>query len=146
VKENTLGQRLRGEDVSVNLLVDGVAQVFVNINSFEFQSVTEVKEEGYLGEHSDRYDEIYKGYSGNFKMHNSGGELFTFLTIVKDRAQRRTPGVVINIKATLVFPSGERVRVILKNAFFETSGIATGSRDAYAESTIPFKGSDWKPL
>jgi hypothetical protein len=130
----------------VAVLADGDLQLFTDINSFEMTNVTEVKEEGYLGEKSDRYDEIYKGYSGSFKMHNSTGAILDFLEVIKDRAQRRTPGVVINIKATLAFPNGDRTRVILSDAFFDASGVNFGSRDAYGETTVAFKGTDWRQL
>lgn len=139
-------QRLKGQEIEVSVLVDGAAQVFTDINGFEMQSVTETKEEGYLNEKTNRYDEFFKGYSGNFKMHNSSGELFKFMAIIKDRAQRRTPFVKINIKATLNFPSGDKARVILSDAFFDEQGIAVSGRDAYAESTINFKGSDYRVL
>ena len=141
-----VAQRIKGEEVELNVIADGKVVTFTDINSFEMASVTETKEEGYLGEKSDRYDEFYKGYTGSFKMHNSTGELFDFLQTIKDRAQRRTPGVVINVKATLNFPSGERKRVILTDAFFETSGIGFGSRDAYGESSFSFKGSEYRVL
>jgi hypothetical protein len=55
------------------------------------------------------------------------------------KAQRALP-------CTLNFPSGDRSRVNLNDAFFEAMGASTGSRDAYAESTISFKGSDYRVL
>jgi hypothetical protein len=139
-------QRIKGQEVEVNVLVDGVTSVFTDINSFEMMSVTETTEEGYLGEKANRYDEFYKGYTGSIKMHNSNGELFKFQNIVKDRAQRRTPGVVINIKATLNFPNGDRSRVMLNDAFFDEMGVSFGSRDAYGETSLGFKGTDFKVL
>lgn len=139
-------QRIKGQEVEVSVLTNGVTSVFTDIQSFEMMSVTETKEEGYLGEKADRYDEFYKGYTGSFKMHNSNGELFKFQNIVKDRAQRRTPGVTINVKATLNFPNGDRSRVILNDAFFDSMGVAFGSRDAYGETTLNFKGTDFRVL
>ena len=139
-------QRIKGQEVEVNVVVDGKVQTFTDIQSFEMMSVTETKEEGYLGEKGNRYDEFYKGYTGNFKMHNSDGSVFTFLQAVKDRAQRRTPGTTINIKATLNFPSGDRARVLLSDAFFDEAGVAFGSRDAYGETSFSFKGSDYRVL
>ncbi len=140
-------QRIKGQEVEVSVLHDGVTSVFTDINSFEMMSVTETTEEGYLGEKANRYDEFYKGYTGSIKMHNSNGELFKFMNIIKDRAQRRTPGVVINIKATLNFPNQvDRPRVNLNDAFFDEMGIAFGARDAYAETTLNFKGTEFKVL
>lgn len=138
--------RIKGQDAEITVVSNGITSVFTDIQSFEMMSVTETKQEGYLGEKSDRYDEIYKGYTGSFKMHNSNGELFKFAAIVKDRAQRRTPGIKINVKATLNYPNGERSRVNLQDAFFDDMGINFGSRDGYGESTIHFKGSEYTVL
>lgn len=140
-------QRIKGQEVEVSVLADGVTTVFTDINSFEMMSVTETTEEGYLGEKANRYDEFYKGFTGSIQMHNSNGELFKFINIIKDRAQRRTPGVVINIKATLNFPNGvDRPRINLNDCFFDETGIAFGSRDAYGESSLNFKGTDFRVL
>lgn len=139
-------QRIKGQESSCIVIADGKSMEFTDIQSTEFTQDTETKEEGYLGEGSNRYDEIYKGYSGKIDMHNSSPELFTFLEIIKDRAQRRTPGTVINIKTTLAYPSGERVRIIMNDAFFDASGIAFSGRDAYGSTSIPFKGSEYRVL
>lgn len=138
--------RIRGQDVEVVVLADGRAQSFTDIQSSEFTSETETSEEGYLGEKSNRYDEIYKGYSGSLDLHNSSPATLDFLKIVKDRAQRRTPGVTINVKMTLAFPSGERKRIVMSDAFFDASGVSFGGRDEYGTTTIPFKGSDWRAI
>lgn len=139
-------QRIKGQEVEINVVADGQTVSFTDINSADFSSETETLEEGFLGEKNNRYDEIYKGYTGSISMQNSSPELFNFLQIVKDRAQRRTPGVVINVKMTLNFPSGERARVIMQDAFFDASGVSFGSRDAYGDTTIPFKGSEYRVL
>jgi len=139
-------QRIKGQEVSILVLKDGEIQQFTDIQSFDFTQEMETTEEGYLGEKANRYDDMYKGYSFNIEMHNSSPELFSFLEVLKDRAQRRTPGVVINIKATLNYPSGERARVILNDAFFDSSGINFGGRDQYGSTTIPGKGSEFRVI
>lgn len=139
-------QRIKGQETEILVLADGQAQSFTDIQSFEFSQETETLEEGYLGEKANRYDEIYKGYTFSMEMHNSSPELFNFLQILKDRAQRRTPGTTINIKTTLNFPNGDRSRVILNDAFFDASGISFGGRDEYGTTTIPGKGTDFRVL
>lgn len=139
-------QRIKGQEVEISVLVDGVTSTFTDINSFEMSSVTETTEEGYLGEKGNRYDEFYKGWTASIKMHNGNGEIFKFQGIIKDRAQRRTPAVQINIKATLNFPNGDRSRVILNDAFFDEMGVAFGSRDAYGETNLSAKGTDFRVL
>lgn len=140
-------QRIKGQEVSIAFVVDGETQAeFTDIQSAGFTSETEILEEQFLGEKANRYDEIYKGYSGDVAMHNSSPALFDFMQAIKDRAQRRTPGSVINVKMTLEFPSGQRARVILQDAFFDPQGIAFGSRSEYGATQFNFKGTDWRVL
>jgi hypothetical protein len=139
-------QRIKGQEVEISIVADGQTRTFTDIQSSEFSQETETTEEGYLGEKSNRYDEIYKGYTGNVSMHNSSPELLDFLQVIKDRAQRRTPGIVINVKMTLAFPSGERSRIIMQDAFFDASGISFGSRTDYGSTSIPFKGSEYRVI
>lgn len=139
-------QRIKGQEVEISIVADGKTRTFTDIQSADFSSETETLAEGYLGEKSDRYDEIYKGYSGSVSMHNSSDEILDFLSLIKDRAQRRTPGIVINVKMTLAFPSGLRRRIIMQDAFFDASGISFGSRTDYGSTSIPFKGSEWRNI
>ena len=141
------GQRIKGQEVEILFVKDGEVQSdFTDVQSFEFTSETEILEEMFLGEKANRYDEVYKGYAGAVSMHNSTPGLFDFMEAIKDRAQRRSPGTVINLKATLNFPSGARSRIILQDLFFDPQGIAFGSRTEYGSTTFNFKGTDWRHL
>ncbi len=136
-------QRIKGQEVEVLLVVDGeVNASLTDIQDFEVTREFESTSEGYLGEKSNRYDEFYNGYSGSMSLHMSDPGVFDFMQAVQDRAQRREPGTVINIKATLNFPSGERRRVLLQNAFFESIPLNVGGRGEYVSTSLSFKGAD----
>ena len=139
--------RIKGQEVEILLVVNGEIQsALTDIQSFEFNQELETTEEGYLGEKGNRYDEFYKGYSGSVSLHNHSPDLFTFFDFVKDRAQRREPGTIVNIKATLNYPSGERQRVLLQDAFFDTMGLSFGSRSEYGATTLNFKGTEFRHI
>lgn len=141
-------QRIKGQETELSVVVDGAVQSQLTdaIQSFEFTQEAETLEEGYLGEKSNRYDSIYKGYSFSIGLHNSSGGVFDFLNTLRDRDQRRTPGVVINIKTTLNFPSGERKRIILTDAFFDSAGLSFGGRSEYGTTTLTGKGTEYRVL
>lgn len=140
-------QRIKGQEVEVMLVVDGAAQsTLTDIQSFEMMLDFETLEEGFLGEKSNRFDEVYKGVSGSMEMHNSSPDTFTFFEKVKQRAQRQSPGTIVNVKATMNYPSGERRRVILQDVFFDPMGIAFGSRTDYGTTKLDFKGSEYRTL
>jgi len=140
-------QRIKGQEVEVLLVVDGEVQTsLTDIQSFEMMLDFETLQEGYLGEKNDRFDEIYKGVSGSISLHNSSPDTFSFFDTVKQRAQRQSPGTVVNVKATLNYPSGERRRVIVQDAFFDPMGIAFGSRSEYGSTKLDFKASEFRTL
>ena len=140
-------QRIKGQETEVSIIADGrVQSQLTDVQSFEFVQETATLEEGYLGEKSNRYDEIYNGFTFSMDLHNSTGGLFDFLATIRDRAQRRTPSVVVNIKTTLNFPSGERKRVILNDVFFDAGGLNFAGREAYGTSTLSGKGSEYRGL
>lgn len=136
-------QRIKGQEVEVLLVVGGQARdTITDVRSFELALKFDLLQEGYLGETTDRYDEIFRGARGRMELHIENETIFTFFTSVLDRAQRRVPGTQINIKATLNFPNGDRPRVIIQNAFFGEMPLGFGSRSDYGAVTLEFSSSD----
>lgn len=141
------GQRIKGQETEVLFVVDNAVESgFTDVQSFEMEQQTETLQEGYLGEKTDRYDEIMKGVSFSVGMHSSDATVLKFMETIRDRATRRTPGTQINIKTTLNFPSGERARVILTDCFFDPMGLNFGGRDEYGATTVSGKCSSWRRL
>ncbi len=57
-----MAQRIKGQEIEVRLIVDGVLQsTLTDIRSFEVTPKLEKLEEQYLGETTMRYDEIFNG-------------------------------------------------------------------------------------
>jgi hypothetical protein len=131
----------------VSIVVNGEVQAqLTEVKSSEFMVNFKTLEAGYLGEKANRYDEIYDGYSGKIDLDNSSPAIFDFIESVKARAQRQEPGTVINIKTTLNFPTGEKKRIVMQDAFFDAMGIGFGSRDAYGTTSLNFKGTEFRVI
>jgi hypothetical protein len=142
-----MSQRIKGQEVEVMLIVDGVMKdTTTAVRNFEVAPKLEIKEEGYLGEKSNRFDEIFNGVRGRFELHVENKDFLDIMMAVIDRAKRRTPGTQINIKATLNFPNGDRPRVLISDAFFGEMPLNFGSRSDYGALTIEFASSDIKKL
>jgi hypothetical protein len=140
-------QRIKGQEVSIMLTVDGSElKTITEVQNFEVVRELESTEEGYLGETANRYDEFYKGYSGKLDVHTADPAVFDLMQAVQDRAQRRTPGTVINIRATLNYPSGEKRTVMMLDAFFDSIPLNFGSRGDYGSVSLNFKGADVRAL
>lgn len=135
--------RIKGQEIEVLLILNGVLQdTITDVRSFEVAAKLETKEEGYLGEKTNRYDEIFNGVRGRMELHFENKDVFDLIESIIDRAKRRTPGTQINIKATLNFPNGDRPRVIISDAFFGEIPISFGSRGDYGTVSLDFQAED----
>ena len=60
-----MAQRIKGQEVTVRFVQDGQVKAELNdIRSFEVGMQLEVLKEGYLGEFTDRRDDVYRGVTG----------------------------------------------------------------------------------
>lgn len=140
-------QRIKGQEVEV-LLIDGgePRDTITDVRSFEFAAQLELLREGYLGETTDRRDEIYRGFRGKIEFHFENRDILSFTRSVIERARRRTPGVRINIKATLNFPNGDRPRILLRDCFFGEIPMSFASRSDYGSVSLDFEGEDYQVI
>ena len=142
-----MAQRLKGQETVLTVLVNGTEQVSLHdVKNFSITPNFDKLEEGYLGETTNRFDEIFKGCGVELEVHTEDEGVFAFLEAVKDRAQRRTPGTVINIMATLQYPNGQRPRIVLRDVFFADLPFNIGSRSDYASFKISGSCSDFKRI
>lgn len=125
-------QRILGQNASVILVQDGAPLTEVScIKSFSFTFELEMKDEGYLGETTNRKDSVFKGVKLDLEMHSTSSKTFEVIQAMIDKARRRTPGTVINIKASLVWPNGDVVRVTFPDVAFGDFPVNVGSRTDY---------------
>jgi len=140
-------QRIKGQEVEVIIVEGGQPlNTIRDVRSFDISAQLEILSEGYLGETTDRRDEIYRGFSGSMELNFENPDILDFTRRIVDRARRREPGLVINVKATLQFPSGKRTRVLLKDVFFGEVPMSFGSRSDYGTVSLSFEGSDYSVL
>jgi hypothetical protein len=133
-------QRIKGQEVQALLIVDGeVKDTITDIRSFEVELQTEILREGYLGETTDRRDEVFKGVRGRIELHFENQDVFDLFQQVVNRARRRQPGTTINVKASLNFPNGQRKLVIVENIFFGPIPMAFANRADYGTISLDFE-------
>lgn len=140
-------QRLKGQEVEIMLIVGGEAKTTITaIKNFEVSGMLEILREGYLGETTDRRDEIYRGVKGRMEVHFENSEMLLLARSIADRARRRVPGSRINVKATLNFPNGERPIIVVPNAFFGEFPMNAGDRASYVGTSVDFEAEDYRLL
>jgi len=137
-------QRIRGQEVTVIMVRDGeVEDTFSDVQGFNFEAEFEVKSQGYLGEKTNRKDDIYNGCKFDIEMHLHSQQYFTFLKAQKDRASRTTPDVQFNISAVLNFPNGESPTVLIPDCRFGASPVNISSRGDYVKVKIQGEADDF---
>ena len=101
-------QRLKGQEISVRVIQAGnVINSIDAISAFNNNVALEIKEQGYLGEVVNRFDEILNGFGGDFEFHVTRADWNNLVSAIIDRAQRRTPEVVFNVVRTDFYPNGD---------------------------------------
>lgn len=142
-----MAQRLKGQEVEVLIVVDGNPQTNITaIKSFDVTLEQDILDEGFLGETTNRKDSIYNGISGNIEFQTDDQGIFDILTKIVDKARRRTPGLKINIKATLNYPNGQRPKILVPDVEFGAMPFNVGSRSDYATIKLPFAASDYQVI
>lgn len=138
-----MGQRIKGQEVEIVLLVNGTPRDnLTTARSIEIRFKTEILQESYLGETSDRYDTIFRGVAGNIEFNFDNPEVFNIIRSVISKARRRTPGDQINIKAVLKFPNGQRVRIVIRDVEFGEMPVTFGSRADYGVFRIEYAATE----
>lgn len=133
--------RVKGQETSIDVIVDNVVQQnFIDVRSLETEEQLEILKEGYLGETTDRRDMVYRGFSGRLEAHIENRQYLDFRASMVNKARRRTPGARVNIRTTLSFPGGPRVRVILKDVSFGPMPLNVGNRTEYVTVSLAFEG------
>lgn len=135
-----MAQRLLGQNVSVIIIQDSAPiQEIQCIKSFSFTYEQELKDEGYLGETTNRKDSVFKGMKLDMEIHTNNNKVFNMIQSAVDKARRRTPGVRINIKCSLTWPNGDVARITFPDVEFGAFPINANSRTDYV--TVKIEGS-----
>lgn len=140
-------QRIKGQEVEIRIVRGGEELTSItDIRSFEMAAQLELLSEGYLGETTDRKDEIYRGFRGSMELHFENGEILELMRSIIDRARRREAGLQINIRATLNFPNGDTQGILLRDCFFGEIPMSFVTRSDYGSVSLSFEGSDYSLL
>jgi hypothetical protein len=137
--------RLRGQEVSVQVVRDGALLADINdVKSFEVEFQLEIMSEGYVGEFTDRRDDIFKGVSGKIELHIENGAPFDLINEIVLRAQRRVASAQFNVQATVSLANGQRRRLVINDLFFGAVPVTVASRTDYVTYSLTFEAGEGK--
>lgn len=138
-------QRIKGQEVSILIVRDSVleAELF-DIMNFDAEIMLEQIAQGFLGEKTERHDDVYKGTKGSFEMQTHSQDWLLFAQAVKDRAMRNTPDSVFNISAVMQYPNGQTPTILFPDCKFGGMPVSIGSRTDYKKIKIDFVCDDYE--
>lgn len=135
--------RLRGQEVEVRILLDGELQANVTaIASFEETFKLEKKEDGFLGEVTNRYDHIFNGIDGKLEMQVNTTDWMLLQNAIKSQAQRKTPGTIINLIRTDYYANGQTAVITYSDCKFGPQPTSIASRQDFVKVSMDFSCSD----
>lgn len=132
--------RLKGQSVSLLLIKDGeTLDTLTDIKSFELTYQLEQKDDGFLGETTNRKDAVFNGITFQMEMQTSNNGVWKLAKDLITKAAQRTPGFQVNIKGSFSYPDGTRVMVVIPDAVFGEVPFSTGGRGEFV--TVRLSGS-----
>lgn len=143
-----MGRRIRGENVAVALVSNGVSVLLSEraVVSLEYTPQQEITSTGLLGETTERKDEVYKGCGGTLTLQASDGSVRDFIRKLNDRARRAVPDFKVNLTAIDEYPDGDTRKVLFPDAKFGGMSTNISSRDAYVSFSLPWAVDDYRVL
>jgi hypothetical protein len=138
-----MSRRISGQDVLLTITSAGQpVAALSDFKSFEIELMFDRKQEGFLGETSDRFDEFLTGFKFTADLELESQDVFKFLQSIIDRATRRTNALQIDIAATLQFPDGSRPKFFGNDAFFSAVPLSFGGRTEFGTIKLDGAGSN----
>jgi hypothetical protein len=136
----TTAQRLKGQEVSVKIIQAGlVIDSIDSISAFNESIALELKEQGYLGETVNRFDEILNGYGGDFEFHVNKASWHQLTLAIISRATREQPDLVFNVVRTDFYPNGDSVISTYQDVKWGPIPTSIASRGDYVKPRMEFR-------
>jgi hypothetical protein len=135
-------QRLKGQEISVRVIQAGnVVEQIDSISTFNDAVALELKEQGYLGETVNRFDEILNGYGGDFEFHVTKASWNDLVESIAARARRETPDVQFNVIRTDFYPNGDSSLYTYQDVNWGPIPTNVPSRGDYVKGRMEFRCS-----
>lgn len=141
--------RARGQETTLHLvrgnkLEDAITAIRNSSNQLEFKTIAE----GYLGEVTNRHDDIFDGTSGSFEAVPEGREIFVLVDFLMQRSERKLSTPLsqnrVNKMEKFVFPNGDQPKILIPDMKFDPIGINIPARDQYVAVPLSWKADTAK--
>jgi hypothetical protein len=133
-------QRLKGQEISIRVVNAGTVVNSIDaVSTFNESVALELKEQGYLGETVNRFDEILNGFGGDFEFHVMKADWNDLTESIIARATRETPDVVFNVVRTDFYPNGDTAIFTYQDVKWGPIPTSVASRGDYVKARMEFR-------
>lgn len=134
-----MGDRIKGQEVSIRVVDNGTLVASLDsISSFNEEMKSEIKEDGFLGESTNRFDDIHNGYGGDFEFQFRRSDWTDFQLRVQARQERRNPNTVFNVVRTDLYADGTATVFTYIDAKWGAMTSSIGSRSDFVKGKCQF--------
>lgn len=134
-----MGDRIKGQEVSIRVVDSGNLVVSLDsISSFNEEMKSEIKEDGFLGESTNRFDDIHNGYGGDFEFQYRRADWSDFQLRVQARQTRQNPNLVFNVVRTDIYPDGSTTVFTYIDVKWGAMSSSVGSRADFVKGKANF--------
>ena len=135
--------RVIGQQIELMLIANGVVQYTItDVKSFDMTWLLEIIKQGYLGETTERRDEVYHGVKGKLSFNFENQQILALARSIIDRARTRVPGFKVNIKVTIRMSNGDTPLIVNPDVKFEDIPLTGGGRSELATIDLGFEADD----
>lgn len=135
--------RLKGQEVEIRCVAGGsVVAEIASIATFNDNTKFEIKEDGFLGEVVNQYDEVLNGYGGDFEFQVNDAKWWEFEQLIEARAKREQPALVFNIVRTDFFANGSSAVVTYNDVKWGGMPQSLGGRGEFLKIKAEFATGD----
>lgn len=136
-------QRLKGQEVSIRIINSGIVQAAIDsISSFNDSVDLDIKTAGYLGEFTDRFDNVMNGFSFDGEINLTRADAQQLENAIVDKAQRVQPDLVFNVVRTDFYPNGDSNIYTYTDVSFGAIPTTIASRGDYVKKKLTGKCSE----
>ena len=137
-------QRVKGQEASIIIVSGGVQQdTLTDIHNFNIEFEGEIKSQGYLGEKTNRKDDVYNGVKFDFEMHSHSQDWLSFVIAIHDRMKRNNPTLVVNLTVSLLYPNLDNPSIFLPDAKFGPLPVGLPGRVEYVNKKVQGECDDY---
>ncbi len=139
--------RIRGQEILIRIVAaNQLLRTLTAIKSLTWTPKFDILKEGYLGEVTDRRDDIYRGSAIELEFHPESADAFVLIKLLRDRAQRRTAQAAarVNVLFTAQFPNGDRPKLTVPDVKFSDVPMSMTARDQYVGIRLSGEAEDFQ--